>query len=187
LPVKEVVLQSKPFILFLKSHEYYLQTEDLTSVYENVKHEELEISLSNNFSKSHFEKFAACFPKAKFYGFGIEGNDISKLISLPFNFKQKIAISGHPFYLNATNLTQNQVHQFTLLNNELHLKPINKETMLILPKMFIDQIFNEFIKRSIIIIQKDKSTIRTEKTTVILSEDYSLKVSSSHIEELLIV
>lgn len=44
LPVREVVLQSSPFLLFVKSYEHYLQTEDLSSVYENAKFEELEIS-----------------------------------------------------------------------------------------------------------------------------------------------
>jgi hypothetical protein len=68
----------------------------------------------------------------------------------------------------------------------LQLKPFSRE-FLSLPKTFIEQIFNEFVQRGIIISQKDKMVIRTNKTTVALTEDFILKVSSSHIEELLIV
>lgn len=37
LPVKEIVLQNSPFVLFLKNYEHLLQTEDLSAIKENVK------------------------------------------------------------------------------------------------------------------------------------------------------
>jgi hypothetical protein len=51
----------------------------------------------------------------------------------------------------------------------------------------MEHIFNEFIKRGVPILHKDKTTVRTEKTIVSLSEEYTLKVTSSHIEEVLIL
>lgn len=51
-----------------------------------------------------------------------------------------------------------------------------------MPKMLIDHIFNELVKKGIIIIQKDRSMIRTSNTSVVLSEDYKLKVISSHVD-----
>lgn len=89
--------------------------------------------------------------------------------------------------MRTANLTNNtKIHKYVLVNNELQLKPMNKE-ILVLPKNFFEQVFNEFIKRGLLILRMDRNMLRTERTLLILSEDYVLKVTSSHIEELLIV
>ena len=139
LPVKEVVIQSNPFLLFIKSYEHYLQTEDLSAVYDNLKYEEIEISFENCFGRNQYDKFVSCFPKAKIFGFGAE--NLPRLTSLGFNTHHTIGEMTHPFFISAANLTSNSMHKFTLVNNELQLKPVNRE-ILVLPKAFIELIFN---------------------------------------------
>jgi hypothetical protein len=125
------------------------------------------------------------FSKAKIYAFGVE-TGLPRVTVLPFNLKQRIGEESHPAFIRTANLTANKIHRYKLVNNELQLQPVGKE-VLVLPKGFIEQIFNELIKRGSPILQKDRTSIRTEKTFISLSEDYILKVSSSHTEELLAI
>lgn len=102
-----------------------------------------------------------------------------RVIVLPFNRQQRIGEESQAAFMRTSNLTSNKIHTYTLVNNELQLRPYNREVLL-LPRAFIDQVFNELIKRGAPIFQKDSNCIRTEKTLVVLSEDYVLRVSSSH-------
>jgi hypothetical protein len=38
LPVREVVLQNTPFVLLIKNYEHFLQSEDLSAIYEHIKY-----------------------------------------------------------------------------------------------------------------------------------------------------
>lgn len=89
-------------------------------------------------------------------------------------------------YLPAINLTPHLLHHFQFRHNSLALTPFEKE-VLVVPKNYLDIIFNEFIHRGINIIQKDRTTLKTEKTIIFLSPAFILKVISSNIDELLIV
>lgn len=85
-----------------------------------------------------------------------------------FNTRHQIGEIRHPFFISAANLTNNSIHKFTLVNNELQLKPVNRE-IIILPRAFIDLLCNEMTNKGMTVLQKDKTTIRTEKTSVTLS------------------
>jgi hypothetical protein len=43
--------------------------------------------------------------------------------------------------MSAANLTAGKLHQYTLVNNELQLRPISKH-ILLLPSTFMEHVFN---------------------------------------------
>jgi hypothetical protein len=116
MPVREVVLQNAPLVLFIKNYEYLLQMEDLSAIYEHTKFEEIQFNLENNFNKTHFEKFINTFAKAKVYCIGIDAN-MQGAIALPINIRQVIGESVHPCYIRTANLSASKVQQYKLINN----------------------------------------------------------------------
>lgn len=98
------------------------------------------MAIDNNFTRAHFEKFIAAFPNAQIYTFGI-GTDTARVNTLEFNMKHRIGQQSHPAYMSAANLTAAKLHQYTLSNNELQLRPTSKH-ILLLPSTFMEHVFN---------------------------------------------
>lgn len=138
------------------------------------------MTIDNNFTTAHFQTFIAAFPNAKIYTFGID-TGTARVDSLEFNMKHRIGHQSRPAYMSAANLTAAKLHEYTLVDNELQLRPISKH-ILLLPSTFIEHIFNELIKRGYSVLHKDSNSVRTDKTAVSLSEEFVLKISSSHID-----
>jgi hypothetical protein len=89
MPVREVVLQNAPLVLFIKNYEYFLQMEDLSAIYEHTKYEEIQFSVENNFTKTHFEKLMGTFSKAKVYCLGIDPS-MAGVTALSLNMRHLI-------------------------------------------------------------------------------------------------
>jgi len=100
----------------------------------------LPVTIDNNFTTAHFEQFIAAFPSAQIYTFGT-GSDTARVNTLEFNVKHRIGQQSHPAHMSAANLTAGKLHQYTLVNNELQLRPISKH-ILLLPSTFMEHVFN---------------------------------------------
>lgn len=121
LPLVEVVLQSTPFVQFAKDYEYYLDDRQVNYIGLHTKHEKVEVTVNNHFTRALLEEFLSVFKKAKVYGFRSrdgkgEAQGVTTL-SLNSKYVLKDPKAESAVYLSVLNHSPHQFQRYKLLGN----------------------------------------------------------------------